>query len=60
MKWQPESDDEEVLRCEFEDCLKHIHKRANEIKVESLLHKERTGGLNDQEKQELLFLLQQK
>jgi DNA primase len=60
MKWQPESDDEEVLRCEFEDCLKHIHKRANEIKVESLLHKERTSGLVDQEKQELLFLLQQK
>jgi len=60
MKWQPESDDENVLRCEFEDCLKHIYKRANEIKVETLLHKERTGGLNDQEKQELLFLLQQK
>ncbi len=60
MKWQPESDDEKVLRCEFEDCLKHIHKRANEIKVESLLHKERTGGLSDQEKQELLFLLQHK
>ena len=60
MKWQPESDDESVLRCEFEDCLRHIRKRANEIKVEKLLHKERTGGLADQEKQELLFLLQQK
>ena len=60
MKWQPESDDESVLRCEFEDCLRHIRKRANEIKVEKLLHKERTGGLIDQEKQELLFLLQQK
>ncbi len=60
MKWQPESDDESVLRCEFEDCLRHIRKRANEIKVEKLLHKERTGGLKDQEKQELLFFLQQK
>jgi len=58
MKWQPESDDEKVLRCEFEDCLRHIRKMANEIKVESLLHKERTSGLIDQEKQELLFLLQ--
>ena len=60
MKWQPESDDESVLRCEFEDCLRHIRKRANEIKVEKLLHKERTGGLTDQDKQELWFLLQQK
>ena len=60
MKWQPESDDESVLRCEFEDCLQHIRKRANEIKVERLLHKERTDGLRDQEKQELLFLLQLK
>ena len=60
MKWQPETDDDDVLRCEFEDCLRHIRKRANEIKVEHLLHKERTNGLTDQEKQELLFLLQQK
>ena len=60
MKWQPETDDEDVLRCEFEDCLKHIHDRANEIKVEKLLHKERTGGLSDQQKQVLLQLLQQK
>ncbi len=60
MKWQPETDDEDVLRCEFEDCLQHIRKRANELKVEHLLHKERTNGLIDHEKQELLFLLQQK
>ncbi len=60
MKWQPESDDEEILRCEFEDCLKHIHDRAKKIKVENLLHKERTVGLNNQEKQELLYFLQQK
>jgi len=60
MKWQPESDDEDVLRCEFEDCLRHIRKRANEIKVEALLHKERTNGLTSREKQELLFLLQNK
>ena len=60
MKWQPESEDEDVLRCEFEDCLRHIRKRANEIKVEALLHKERTNGLANREKQELLFLLQNK
>ena len=60
MKWQPETDDEDVLRCEFEDCLKHIQDRAIEIKIENLLHKERTVGLNDQEKQELLYFLQQR
>lgn len=58
MKWQPETDDIEVLGEEFKDCLKHIHKRSNEKKVESLLHKERISGLNDQEKRELVFLLQ--
>jgi len=58
MKWQPESDDEDILRSEFQDCIRQIRKRANEIKIESLLHKERTQGLDDEDKQALLMLLQ--
>ena len=58
MKWQPESDDEKVLRLELDDCIHQIRKRANEIKVEGLLHKERTSGLSKHEMQELRFLLQ--
>ncbi|MEE9328165.1 MAG: DNA primase [Cocleimonas sp.] len=57
MKWQPESDDADILSSEFQDCIRQIRKRANEIKIESLLHKERTQGLADEEKQELLMLL---
>jgi DNA primase len=57
MKWQPESDDDDILRSEFQDCIRQIRKRANEMKIESLLHKERTQGLPDEEKQELLMLL---
>ena len=33
MTWQPESDDEEVLRCELQDCIRQIRKRATEIKT---------------------------
>ena len=58
MKWQPETEDIDVLSAEFKDCLKHIYKRSNEQKVESLLHKERTQGLDEQEQKELVFLLQ--
>ena len=58
MKWQPETDNIEVLSEEFKDCLTHIKKRSNEQQVESLLHKERTQGLNDQEQKELVYLLQ--
>ena len=57
MKWQPETDDEDVLRYELQDCLRQIRKRANGIKVENLLHKDRTDGLSEVEKQELNFLL---
>jgi len=57
MKWQPETDDEDVLRCELQDCLRQIRKRANKIKVEHLLHKDRTSELSNDEKQELNFLL---
>ena len=57
MKWQPESADIEMLSSEFQDCLLQIRKRANEMKIERLLHKERTGGLPEADKQALLVLL---
>ena len=57
MKWQPESDDMAILCDEFRDCLLQIRKRAQEMKIESLLHKERTEGLSDSEKQSLLVYL---
>ncbi len=59
MQWQPETDDIEILANEFKDCINYIHKRTSEQKVESLIHKERTEGLSEQEQQELVFLLQQ-
>ncbi len=58
MKWQPETDDASVLRHELQDCLRQIRKRANEIKVESLLHEAHLGDLTDDQKQELNFLIQ--
>ena len=57
MTWQPQTDDVDTLAEEFNDCLHHIQKRVKEVKVESLLHKERTEGLNEDEKQDLIFLL---
>ncbi len=57
MKWQPESDDAMILETEFKDCLRSIHKKANALKIEQLIHKERTDGLLPQEKQDLLELL---
>ena len=57
MKWQPESDDMAILSDEFRDCLLQIRKQAQEMKIESLLHKERTEGLSDSEKQSLLVYL---
>ncbi len=58
MTWQPESDDEEVLRCELQDCIRQIRKRATEIKLEKMIHKERTVGLNRQEMKEYAYLIQ--
>ena len=58
MLWQPETEDDDMLRREFQDCLRQIHKRANEVKLEQLIHKARTTGLNEQEKGEYAFLSQ--
>ena len=60
MEWQPESENPEILACEFKDCLSQIRKNANALKIESLLHKERTQGLLPQEKQDLLELFRNK
>ena len=59
MKWQPDTDDNEVLVQEFQDCLRQIRKKANEKKLEALIHKERTEGLTAREKQDFLILLQE-
>ena len=57
MKWQPESQNDEMLTKEFQDCLRQIRKQAHEQKLENLLHKERTEGLDDIEKKDLIALL---
>ncbi len=57
MKWQPEAEDIEILRNEFLGCMTQIKKRADEIKIEHLLHIERTSGLSDAQGQALLHLL---
>ncbi|HIO91390.1 MAG TPA: DNA primase [Leucothrix mucor] len=59
MKWQPDTDDNAVLVREFQDCLRQIRKKANEKKLEALIHKERTDGLTEREKQDFLILLQE-
>jgi len=48
------------LQNEFQGCLKQIRKRADEIKIEHLLHLERTDGLSDAQGQALLNLLKSK
>jgi DNA primase len=59
IKWQPESDDDEILAQEFQDCLRQIRKQAHEKKLEILLQKDRTGELNNQEKKDLMVLFQE-
>ncbi len=56
MKWQPNTDDNDVLVREFQDCLRQIRKKANEKKLETLIHKAQIGELTIREKQELLIL----
>ena len=60
MKWQPESEDLDMLQHEFQGCLKQIRKRADETKIEHLLHLERTTGLSEAQGQALLLLLKNK
>jgi hypothetical protein len=56
MKWQPDTDNREVLVQEFQDCLRQVRKKANEKKLETLIHKAQIGELTTREKQELLIL----
>jgi len=56
MKWKPETDSNEVLVQEFQDCLRQIRKKANEKKLEILIHKAQIDELTTREKQELLIL----
>ena len=56
MKWQPDTNDNEVLVQEFQDCLRQIRKKANEKKLETLIHKAQIGELTTREKQEFLIL----
>ncbi len=57
MKWQPESQNDEMLTKEFQDCMRQIRKKAHERKLEKLLHKERVEGLDSIEKRDLIALL---
>lgn len=57
MKRQSESDDDEMLATEIKDCLRQIRKQAHTKKLEMLLQKERTDGLDELEKRDLLALL---
>jgi DNA primase len=56
MKWQPNTDNNTVLVQEFQDCLRQIRKKANEKKLEILIHKAQIGELSTREKQEFLIL----
>lgn len=55
--WQPRGVGDEVLRREFQDCLRQIRRQARQKALETLLHKEQTQGLTFQEKHDLLSLL---
>jgi DNA primase len=59
MKWQPDTDDNDILAQEFQDCLRQICKKANEKKLEILIHKAQIGELTTREKQELLLLIRE-
>jgi DNA primase len=56
MKLQPNTDNKEVMAQEFQDCLRQIRKKADEKKLETLIHKAQIGELTTREKQELLIL----
>lgn len=55
--WRPDTADEAVMRREFSDCLRQIRRQARQEQLERLLHRERTEGLNAQERHDLVCLL---
>ncbi|MGB1311306.1 MAG: DNA primase [Leucothrix sp.] len=59
MKWQPNTENDEVLTLEFKDCLLAIEKQSRERQIERLLHKQSTDGLSLQEQGDMRFLTDQ-
>jgi DNA primase len=59
MKWQPNTENDEMLALEFKDCLLAIEKQGREHNIERLLHKQITDGLSYQEKGDMRFLTDQ-
>lgn len=59
MKWQPKTDNEEMLALEFKDCLVGIEKQSREHHIERLLHKDKTDGLSSQDQVDYRFLRDQ-
>lgn len=55
--WQPEYADQDVMQREFAECLQQIRRQAQKNQLETLLHRERTIGLSQQERNDLLSLL---
>lgn len=60
MLWQPQSNDEALLRREFQDCLQRIKIQATDKAVERLVAKDQTQGLSEQEKHDLFSLLNER
>ena len=59
MKWQPNTDNDEMLVLEFKDCLKAIESQGRERHIERLLHKQSNDGLSHQETGDMRFLTDQ-
>ena len=59
MKWQPSTENDEMLTLEFKDCLIAIEKQGRERHLERLLHKQSTDGLSFQEQGDMRFLNEQ-
>lgn len=55
--WQPDYADQDVMQREFAECLQQIRRQAQKNQLETLLHRERTIGLSQQERNDLLSLL---
>lgn len=59
MAWQPDFLDKKMLRNEFIGCLQQITEKTRQQRLENLLQKARTEGLDTIEKKDLLALLSQ-
>lgn len=63
MKWQPETEDLEILKNEFLGCIKQVRRRSHESQMEELLHVARTkdfSELTEIEKQAIITSLRNK